>query len=136
MTEMIDVLTAQQKRTIKNLARQGCTVVNLDAFQSLYPGKPTELFLNDFHHLTPFHGSAGYRDGYGAIAYMDWLSGQMLNDPKIAAALQTPRKREEFFVKKYTKEMRRTIAGYFKKEPAKTDEPIHVAAPPNATQIR
>jgi hypothetical protein len=94
-----------------------CTVVNLDAFQSLYPEKPTELFMRDSHHIASFHGPA---------VYMNWIADQMLNDPKIAAALKTSRKPEEFFVKKYVKKGYKKVASYFKK---KKENDVKIAQP-------
>ena len=49
MTEMIDVLTAQQKRTIKNLARQGCSINEAGTALGLTQGQIAQLLEEENH---------------------------------------------------------------------------------------
>jgi hypothetical protein len=63
----------------------------------------------------------------GAEVYTNWLADQMLKDQKIMTALKTPRKPNEFFVKKYAKKGYRKFAGYFKK--TKNEKKVMIAQP-------
>ena len=103
-----------------------CSIIYVRDFQKIDPNLKCEDMLFDWHHMKR----------QGATIYSNWLTDQIRKDKKIVAALKAPRKREEFFVKKYAKKTWRTVAGYFKKEPAKTEESVQIAAPPKTTQIR
>jgi hypothetical protein len=90
-------------------------VLYLKNFRDIIPNADDSELLVDAFHAT----------AKGATIYTNWLADQMLNDPKIVIALKTPRKPEEFFVKKYAKQGYRKIAGYFKKK----DTPVRIAQP-------
>ena len=70
-----------------------CAFTYLRNFHEIIPGvSDAELFADEVHMRKQ-----------GATIYTNWLTEQMLKNPKIVAALETPRKSEEFFVKKYAK---------------------------------
>jgi len=102
--------------------KKNCTVVSLRNFDAIYPGIDDAPFFADDYHMLPA----------GAVIYTQWLSEQMLNDPKIVAALNTPRKPEEFFVKRYARRALRPIVKLLRhwQTPAEKSKPVMVASPP------
>ena len=73
-----------------------CAVLYLKNFRELAPNVDERELFYDQGHLTLT----------GATIYSQWLADQILSDPKITAALETPRKREEFVVMKYARALR------------------------------
>jgi hypothetical protein len=91
-----------------------CSVITMQDRNVLrHPDK--EIFFDPIHLTND-----------GAEVYTNWLADQMLKDQKIVAVLKTPRKTEDFFVKKYAKKSYRKFASYFKKE---TETNIKIAQP-------
>ena len=105
-----------------------CAVVYLKNFREIAPRVDERYLMYDTMHMTK----------KGATIHTNWLAEQMRKDPKIAAALKAPRKREEFFVKKYAKQTWQTVAGYFKPSPPEhnipDDQPIRVAEQPESVR--
>lgn len=67
----------------------------------------------------------------GATIYTNWLANQIQKNPSVMAALNTPRVKEEFFVKKYAKKGYRKMASYLKK--SGNTGPVQVAETPGNT---
>ena len=99
-----------------------CAVVYLKNFHVLDPQANDTMLMYDQVHMTL----------KGATIHTNWLADQMLNNQKIVAVLKTPRKPEEFFVKKYAKRALRPVAKWLHKPPVPKEEPkaVMVAAPP------
>ena len=105
-----------------------CALICLRTLREIKPREDDTKFFGDRKHMTK----------EGATVYTNWLADQMRQDPKIAAALKAPRKREEFFVKKYAKQSWQTVAGYFKPSPPEhnlpDEQPIRVAEQPESVR--
>ncbi|MDR1923287.1 MAG: hypothetical protein LBQ66_02840 [Planctomycetaceae bacterium] len=95
-----------------------CKVIHsFKNFHEIIPNADDAKYLFDTVHMTK----------EGATIYTNWLANQMLKDQKIMTALKTPRKPNEFFVKKYAKKGYRKFAGYFKK--TKNEKKVMIAQP-------
>ena len=101
-----------------------CAVTDLRTFHEIMPGVNDADMLFDSIHMTK----------QGATVYTNWLTEQMLKDPKIVAAMRTLHKPEEFFAKKFAQKAWRKVAGSLKKKP--DVKPIQVAAPLNTIPMR
>jgi hypothetical protein len=96
--------------------RSNCSVITLRSLQEIVPNIDDDELFSDQTHMTP----------KGSAFFTPWLADQMLKDPNIITALKTPRKPEEFFVKKICKKGYKKVTSYFKK---KTDTDIKIAQP-------
>jgi len=82
-----------------------CAVTFLRTFHEIVPEIDDADVLFDQYHLTK----------NGAAIYTNWLADQMRKNPKINAALQSPRKPEKFFVKKYANDFLQPVAKWLPK---------------------
>lgn len=133
-----------------------CRVISARDFTEICPGEEDETLFFDKGHMTR----------KGATIYTNWLIDRMLEDPEIVAVLENPKPEPELFAWQYARTARDAVVGYFresnarkplfelskkseadkkkakakkkkkKKKSVSPQEPLTVAAPPDASPVR
>ncbi len=112
-------------------ANSNCTVVVARHFEDILPNiNPGDCFFDAIH-----------MSDKGATIYTNWLADQMLADPKIVKALNTPRVPEPNLLVKCYKKSRSILAGMYHRVKKDTQflrgtPEVQVASPPQETKMR